>query len=321
MRKLISMVLLFSMLLTCFASAAYEPPTTEMVDKWGYIPGGDPVLIDSYEAEHFAISVYYDGNTVYSITVMDNGDVDFAWAGGNTVPGNVITSLDDLNITAEPGDLNLVSNNAFIDAVKEFGVDYIDRTVSTMEIVLEEPTVSTNAFNQSDYNTLMSQMRGIHGYEYTNRNWTSLAYEHYNGLMFSYKEDLDYGLVYRGDLGFDTSTTFGEVCSVLFDLFSEMSTPVAVLAFLLSVANETTSYLTSNGIISYYYGDAIYNRYVLIENGGPYDQCFHNIYYDGWTVHGGNNKIELIETDDIYRPTEDIFNSYTAQRARAYANY
>ena len=321
MKKIICVVLIFSMLLTCFASAAYDPSATEMVGKWGYTPGGDPVLIDSYEAEHFAISVYYDGDTVYSITIMDNGDVDFAWAGGNTVPGNVITTLDDLNVVVDQGDLDIISDNAFIDAVKDFGVEHVENAISTMEITFEEPSASTTAYNQSDYNTLMSQMRGIHGYEYTNRNWTSLAYEHYNGLMFSYKEDLDYGLVYRGDLGFDTSTTFGQLCSLMFSVFAEMSTPVGVLATLLDVANAVNSYLTASGRISYYYGDAIYNRYVLIENGGPYDQSFHNIYYDGWTVRGGINKLELVETGNVYRPTQDIFNSHTAQRARAYANY
>ena len=323
MKKIICIVLLFSMLLTCFASAAYEPPTTEMVDKWGYIPGGDPVLIESYEAEHYAISAYYDGSVVYCITIMDTGDVDFAWSDNDGVSGNVMTTLDELNIKSRSDNLTLISSEKFIAAVKNFGMKFAERNVEPSK-VLSSARIDTitNSTRQTDLEILTGQLWNVHGNEYSGRNWTSLAYEHYNGLMFSYKEDLYYGLEERSIAEYVRGATLGEVAAIVMG-----ATPAAVavlsgLSFALGIAEEINTVLLENGVVSHYYGDAIYSRYVLIENSGPYYQCSHVMYYNGWINYGESGTDRLVTFDtERYFPSEDVFESKSQQRLSAYWNY
>ncbi len=318
MKKVICFAVVFVLAFSCVAYAAPAPSTASIsrpAANRDVATKENPVLLDTLETAHYAISAFFDGEFTYCITILDNGDVEFSWAGVECGVGKAVTSLKELSFKTNTPLLDAIGNKAFLSETKAWGESQMITTHSTLE---NDGYIARGA-NPNYIYQLTNQLSAIHGSTHTGYYWAGAEY--YNGLRFSYLEDLDYGIEYRGDLPFFLTTTLGDIATQVMAFFPTAGITLHGLSLLFNVVDSVNTQLKANGTISYYYGDAIYNRYVKIEDGGPYYQCFKTVYYDGWVLTGDINKVELEETGDMYNPTEDIFYSKDMQRVRAYANY
>ena len=224
--------------------------------------------------------------------------------------------------------LNLLSSDNFIAAVKTYGLEHkADSNLVLVEVVagnvgnIQPETASPNGMIPADRDALVAQMQAIHGPEYISRNWTGMVSNVVDGIVYEYKEDLHYGINYRNSVAYSVGMTLGSVIAKILSAIPVLSVPMAVIANVLDIAAATNTVLTTAGVIASYYGSAVYSRYVLVQHGGPYFESYKTIYYDGWVKEGYPGSAELVTDQEVYVPTQQLFEDYTLQRQRAYENY
>lgn len=327
MKKFISMFLTLAMIFSfCTVTYAAEPAVTDDNNYWGY--NGQTVLIDEFTTDAYTIKSFYDGEIVYVVTVLANGETEFVWAPiGGTV--RTITFMpNEVGLNNGTDALSSLSDSNFVSAAKAYALSHAaESTIVNVEIstVMEEGDFTEDIvpakMNQDDYDALMEQLEDIHGEEHDWFNWTGIMSHTVDGLTFEYKENLDLVMNYRNSVAYSAGMTLGSVVASILAHIPGVGAPLAVIAKVLEVAAAVNTYLYATGQIASYYGAAIYERYVMVEGSGPYFECFRTIDYDGWVDEGKPESATLVETAEVYSMPEEIYESYEMQRERAAENY
>lgn len=327
MKKLISMVLALSMIFSlCTVAYAAEPAVMDDDGFWGY--NGQTVLIDEFSTDAYTIKSFYDGDIVYVVTVLANGETEFVWAPiGGTV--RTITFMpNNVNYSGDADALRRLSDNAFVSAAKAYALSHVaESTIVDVEVSTEmvgndfTEGVAPAQMDQSDYDALMDQLVDIHGEEHAGYDWTGMVSNTVGGLTYEYKENLDLAMNYRNSVAYSAGMTLGAVVASILSKIPGVGAPLAVIAKVLEVGAAVNTYLYATGKIASYYGAAIYGRYVMVEGGGPYFECFRTVDYDGWVDEGKPETATLVETAETYSMPKEIYESYVTQRERATENY
>lgn len=322
MKKLVSSIVVFCMFFSCTGFAYAESPNECPNAYWGY--NGKTIEIDKFTTDTYAMASFYDGNLVYVITVWLNGDIEFSWAPVGGAVSSTKFSLNDINITDTSDSLDFISNETFINSAKEYGLKSSNEStviyeLSESSLVNTSGNITITGMEISDYNALIAQMEELHGEEYTMENWTSSNVV--GGLSYDYKENLNYDMVYRDSVRYTRNMTLGSLITTLLATIPGISAPMSIIAAVLGVSAAENAYLVDDGQIASYYGAAVYTRFVLVDNSGPYYECYHTIDYDGWIKVGAPGSAELLETGDYYNPSQSMFDSAVLQRQRATENY
>ena len=320
MKRIVSSIIVMFIILSYGGVIQASTMKISQESFWNY--EGEVVQIDEFITDEYAMRSFYDGEIVYVITVLRNGEIEFAWA---TIGGSVYShTFYDRTIAENFYKIaDFFENDDAIKELKTYSLNHLSENALIYEEVEPYNPIENeiNGMVQSDYNALMSQIKNIHGSEHVGKNWTGMVSNKYQGLTYAYKEDLDYGLNYRDSAAYSAGMTLGAVVARLLSKIPQVSVPMRVIAEVLEVASAVNTVIDSSGQIASYYGYAVYDRYVLIEGGGPYLQCFRNVDYDGWINVGDSDSAVLVETADEYNPDQSIFEDYVQQRQIATSNY
>lgn len=286
----------------------------------------DLVLLDQYEADHYEMAAYQQGDTFYVITVLDNGDIELAFAEKEQLARTLWIGSQDVMPTAQFAPVKIGADNLnFARTV----IDYGEQHQAQSEVVDIEvyPTSATNGIQAyggkgtDDYNSLIRQLEDIHGPEHVDYDWTGMWANVVGGLTYNYKEILDYDMIYRDSFSFSVGTTLGGLIATVAAFIPGLSVPMAIISGVLGVAALYNTVLEHSGVLASYYGSAVYCRYVLVEGRGPYYECFKTTDYNGWVEEGNYYSAALEDIGTRYSSTQEIFESYTMQRVRAFENY
>lgn len=324
MKKLISIVIALSMTLSCVGIAYAAEPVTVENNYWGY--RGSTIQLDEFVTNSYAMKSFYDGEIVYVITVLANGETEFVWAELGGTVRTLRLEADDVILTGGTGSEDLISNESYVEAVKNYSLSHIAESKDIYDYeekkkILQPESIGTKGMIEADYDALMEQIEDIHGPEHVMYNWTGIASETIGELTFEYKENLSYGMTYRDTLAYAAGMTLGEVIASLLSKIPGISAPMSVIANVLGVASAVTTVIALSGKLASYNGSATYVRFVLIDGKGPYFDSHWVTSYDGWIKEGEPGSATLVETDSYYTPTQSIFENYGIQRQRAIENY
>lgn len=324
MKKFVSIVLALCVMMSCSGLAHAAESSAEQSGYWGY--DGETVQIDEFVAEHYVMKSFYDGEIVYVITVLENSETEFAWAPVGGVVRSLTLNANNVVFSDDIGTMALLSNDTFVESVKDYCLSHVAESTVVYErvetVAIQNPeSVEIDAMVEADYNALMAQMKDIHGSEHVLYNWTGMVSNIVGGLAFEYKENLDYEMNYRNSVAYSAGMTLGQLVAKVLSLIPQISVPMNVIARVLQVTAATNTILNATGQIASYYGSAVYNRFVLVEGGGPYFESFWVTDYDGWINVGDARSAVLVETGSYYNPTQELFENYVLQRERANENY
>ena len=321
MKKVLALTLTVCLLLSCTSLAFADYSVDKQIELedsgyWGY--NGSTVLIDEYSCEQYDMKAYYDGEIVYVISVYNDGEVNFVWA---PIHGTVRSiTFDSQELSVNTVETAQSINRTFAETAKAYSLANANES-KIIDITAPETSISPNAYVQSDYNYLMSQVQNRFGSEYTWYDWTGMSSQNYNGLTFQYKENLSYELMYRDSYAFSQGMRIAEFYASLLAEIPSLETPFSVIEDILGAFADINDYLLESGVIANYYGSAVYSRYVLIGGGGPYYQCYQTVDYDGWSAENDGENPTFVVYDPYYNPTQAVFNSYTMQRTNALNSY
>lgn len=319
MKKRILCVLLAMCIIVFNASPAFAMEEDNLEER---------ILIDNYSTECYEISVYRQGDILYAITLLSNGQVEVVTA----KPGKGIRSLW-FNVTNIEGVKRDATNKPFVDAVIEYSIKEEKKSIlvecrrggmenlSAEEVMPE--AIAANNGHDADYNALILKLRVLYGPEHVNFNWAGITSQPYEGLVYNYKENLTYDMVYRNYMAYSAGMSLGSIVLGFLSIIGH-SAPLSTLATLLGIPAYGASITLDDGVIACYGGDVVYCRYVMIEGGGPYYQCYKTTEYNGWvkrTEDTGEIKVELEHVGLRYSVTAEIFDDYAWQRTLAYENY
>ncbi len=316
MKNFISVLLALSIILT-FPGSAYA---ADFGPDYGLI-SAPPMLLEEYSTDKAQVSLFCSGETYFTITVIDDERIELAFTETDGAVRSLWFTVGDLQHPASSANFSADAeiNNSFVTAVIEYGQNHIEesRPVSVAATGVCELQTEVMAAPSSDLEKLGDELYALYGSKHTDYNWTGKASISYNGNTYYFKENLDYYIVDSGrSYPFALGTTLG---SLVLGLGSGAT--LKVIATVLGVIGATDTVITRGGSLLRYNGNVLYHRYVMINGKGPYDQCYKSIEYTGWAEAGVYNTAKLQETGTSYTPTELVFNSYTMQRDRAYANY
>lgn len=316
-KKIISVVLTLSLILSNLASVSAASPN---------LPD-DLILLDEFSTNYYKMASYRNDNNVYVITVMNDGNIELAFAESNCAARSLWMNTQDLYpVMCKSNSIDTemsLNNNNFVTAVINYGISNQEKgsLVNVTVVDNSESSIQLRGKNTDDYDSLIAQLEDIHGPEYDEKNWTGKTSDKFNGLTFNYKETLIYGMTFRDTFAFTVGTSLGGIVATILAFHPSLSAPIGIIGLVLGVAGLSSAILDHSGTLASYYGSAVYNRYVMVEGGGPYYECYKTTDYNGWVEAGNYNSARLEDLGTRYSATKEIFNSYKMQRDRAYENY
>ena len=278
------------------------------------------IIFDEFSNDFFSIVAYYDGNNIYVITTQANGEIEFVWTQFNEPVHVTRLSIDVLDVQPQENILHLANNKEFMNSVKAYSFNNLNlsRTItppqSKVNSVPSCADATTDAF--------MERLIQMHGDEHTFYDWTRLGILREDGLRYEFLENKSIDVVCVDTVSFDTTMTLGSLFALILSTIPQLYVTMIILSEALNVANATYTYLLSSGVIAGYTAVVVYDRFVLINDGGPYVTSKHRIEYDGWANTADLDRLQLVETSDTYNPmNEDLFENYQTQKQWAYENY
>lgn len=324
MKKVICLVLAACTLLSCSinASATYVPADINNTSSdnayWGY--SGETVCIDEFVADHYTMAAYYDGDIIYVITILENGETEFCWAPLFGTVRALELNLNDLGLSPQAANRKSISMST-ANTIKTYSLNHVSQSTLACPTNSSTSDISPNGMIQADYDALMDELESMHGEEYTGENWAGIRYQIDGGLKYEFKENLSYSLSYVDSVAYSAGMTLGSVVADALAKIPGLTAPMKAIATVLRVAAAINTVLYESGMIANYSSDVVYYRYVLIDGSGPYDWASHVIYYDGWIDEGNPGSPYFETVFDEYNPNESIFEDYEWQKERAYENY
>ena len=284
------------------------------------------VRLDDYVTSHYAVALFQEDESFFSVTVERGNHVEFSITQADTPIYSVWTTLEQLGDEFVGKDHSLlIDDSYFIDAVYTFGQQQVqsgNATVGNIEFIPYDPSAPVP--HSVDLAILRGLVEDIHGQRYDMEDWTGFGDEDKYGLTFSYLETLDIEEDIGGVFTISDGLSLGAAASKFAARFLvNAATALTVLGVVLGVASAVTSLILDKADIFYYDYAVTYARDVLIDGAGPYWHGAHQYYYTGYINMTDTNPPYLLETaPDTYFPEpENIFNSYVIQRERAYENY
>lgn len=322
MKKLLSFLLVFVLVMSMAA------PTLAVVPGEDTVAGSNGLTLqDHYSADHYDISTYLNGDTIYVITILDNRQIQLATSEiGSDDVYSLCTTLEALNsdIDMDATVQQLVNNQDLIKSIIQFSstnTGLLTKSNVSFLSVDNSNNVQPYSYSKSDYNALINEIKAVHGEKHSDYNWSGISSNYYNGVYFKYKQNLTYEMTYRGGISFLVGSTLGELVAAFTAKFPLVNAVAKGISTALNIVNAVNTILVSSGIIASYYGSAVYCRYVMINDGGPYYSCYKTTDYEGWVEAGVPSSAYLANEGTSYSPLKSIFDSYTVQRERAYENY
>ena len=297
--------------------------------SFAIIPGEDAmqpgmISLGEYSTDTFRMAFFQDGNQFYTISLLNDGRIEFVTMEIDGQVTSLWLAVQDVAVPPAGNILSLMDDENFIDAVMAYSSVRASQAAPVNVTVAERGDVQPSSL---DLDYLLNEMAAIHGSQHTWANWTSFNTYSEGGLTYQFKEDLMYGMQYRQNFGYETGSTISSLASFLFSASSFLQAQYtlamlnSVLADVFMVVDTINYFLDRAGVISTYYGDASYTRYVMVENGGPYYETYKLHEYVGWVDQNNREAPLLDERLVTYQHTEAIFESYELQRQRAYENY
>lgn len=321
------------MLISGSSIAHAASPATEL-GYWGY--NGETVLIDEYEAGFYSMAAYYDGEIIYVITVLSDGQIEFAWAPLYGTAQSLWFTADDVATNTDGIIRAQGSGSEFMIKIKEYALDNLNNsnTVGVTSVNLtnsevQHMRVSVNTANdytdRDDYKALMDDLEDIYGLPYSGRNWTGFSGIS-SGEYYEFKEELDYEMVYRDGFAFTAVTTIGGLIAAILALYPGLTVAMTVISLALGTASSADVIIGRTGVLASFGGTVAFNRSVFINREpDPYFTCGKGIYYNGWVEEGRWGYAQLEELDTVYGPavggSKEMFESYELQKERAYYVY
>lgn len=279
------------------------------------------VLIDTFETEYYEMAAYYEGETVYVITLFNDGRIELAYAQKDS---DVRTLwFDTESVIGTEREKSVIADPTFAADIISYGVEHAFES-EVASISFSSESSPSRGYVVAEKNQLLNIVyNNYYGEPHTNFDWLGMSSQTVDGLTYSYKENLTVGMNYRNTADFAAGTTLGAIAAGIITYYGG-PIAIAVLAQLLGVANDATTIVSWLGRLSQYYGSMVCNHFVLINGGGPYFQCYHTVDYNGW-VHvdeeDGSKDYKIEVVDNRYSHGRSVFLDYLTQRSRAYENY
>lgn len=278
------------------------------------------VCWDKYSTESFEMAMFNLDNRIYVVTMQNDGKVEVASSelDGEGLVNSLWFTLEDVGWTNE--EIPTLDDMNFVNSVINFGEKNMEESST---VVVEQTTVSNKVAMREEtdeYDYLMSQLEDIYGPPYLSNDWTGVSPEIIDGLTVSYNEWLNYDMTYQDGFEFSAGTSLGSFVTGVASILKK-SVPLSIIATVLGVPSMAATILDHAGLLAHYTGSVEYNRYVNINNGGPYFDCFKWIEYRGWVEEGNYYSGVLEEISTKYSYTELVFEDYERQRDLALSNY
>ena len=277
-------------------------------------------LIDQYASVGYCIALFRLNDCYIAVTESKSNTIEVAFFVNNNTY-SYIEKTDDILLVCG------ISKNQFkldspVCAYKLFS--YAQEKVTEDNVVWKQRAES-KGLNSYDpygpgYTSLMNQMSAKHGPQHSNYNWAGVVSVIYAGLIYRFKENLNYGLSYIDYYSFSQGATLGGIAVTIAQIIGGESTLLTILAIVLGIAAYASSALDHDASVACYIGAASYYRCVHINDEGQYYACGKDYsYYGLYSPTTGN--YQLKERSVSVNPSEAVFSDYETQRVLAYENY
>lgn len=282
------------------------------------------VLIDTFETEYYEMAAYYEGETVYVITLFNDGRIELACGKKSGELSSVWLTATE--ICEKDQEKHEVSNVTFAETVINYGKEKLEPCAVLADITTKgESSTRSYEYNGADEYALVNRLIAIHGTSCTNQRWVTPDLVS-GGLTYSFRENRLNNMYYFDYVAYEEWMTFGQYTARFFSMvtgsfFAKVS--LTAIRLILGESLDNNSELTQNGAVILYNGEHRATRFVTINGAGPYYQCTKAVDYYGFVnkTETGQKTYRIECKDTRYSPTMDIYSDKDMQKQLAYENY